>query len=67
MEYLQLALFAVVLIAAYYCGRHDERHTARNEMADLIRAVKPAIRHNRSFPAIEHAAQAIRVYEEANQ
>ena len=64
------AIPALIFITAVLSWLHAEkclRATHAKDMANLLAEVKPAIRHNRSWPMIERAAEAIRVYEEANQ
>ena len=64
------AIPCVVYIVAVLTYLHTERSMAaahRKQTQFLLNAVKPAIRHNRSWPAIEYAAEAIRTYEEANR
>ena len=64
---IQLVIFIAVLAIVYLKGRHDSRHTSRNEMDALLAAVKPALHHNRSWHAFERAAEAIRIYQDANK
>ena len=60
-------LLALIIIAFAVMRARSSTRQHRRDMQDLINAVKPAIRHNRSQPAIERAAEAIRIFEEANR
>ena len=61
------ALLFLTAVFSWLHADHSLRKIHQKDMQHLIDSVKPAIRHNRSWPAIERAAEAIRVYEAANQ